>query len=36
MLKDVAGYQGFVDAGVFIGFKVLKRFLGDAFVSGSF
>lgn len=36
MFKDVAGYQGFVNARVFVGFEVLKRIFRDAFMSGGF
>jgi hypothetical protein len=32
MLEDVAGDEGFVDARVFVGFKLVQRFFRDAFV----
>lgn len=36
VLEDVAGDEGLVDARVLVRLEVLQRFLGDAFVRGSF
>jgi hypothetical protein len=36
VLEDVAGDEGFIDAGVFVGFQVLQRVFGDALMRRSF